>query len=458
MRLLTIFLMILLTLSMCASQEPNIYLANDVILKQIKTNLFKQLNQSDQSILLNYYSKENKYYKLQKNIRVSNLDEAKKSNIVKILNKLVTDTINDLTHKAKGIIKIAACFPISGKGARTGLANKQGVEIALEEFHEKNLLLGKKVEIVYFDSRSNVFDAKRVCKKIVNSGAVAVIGPNWSGHVQVCAPIFQKKKIPMIATLASRPDLTKIGDYIFRMCFTDSVQGVIMARFALKNLKAKTALIVLEKENAFTRSLSREFKKAFKAGGGKVKVVQFTKRQLDRQDGVDRLIDNMKRYKSNVIYLPSYHPTAGPIVKMARKSGIKGIFLSGDGWGRGDELFLSAEKYIIGAYSTVNWHPTQTDNKSLIFILRFAKKYKTAPYQASAISYDATKILLQSIQKAGSTDGKKIKDALAISRFNGVTGDNIYFNQNGDPVKPGIIQKMVPFGAVFVARVQLKSR
>ncbi len=459
MRFWIIIFFIIFTLSMCVSQKPGIYLANDVILKQFKAQLFDKLDPKDQSVLLKYYAKTDKYYKLKKTVQVSDLNEANKSQIVVVLNKLLTGkTTLDSRDKAEGVIRIAACLPISGKGARTGLANRQGIEIALEEFRTKGLLLGKKVQVDYYDSRSNPFDAEKACEKIVKSQAVAVIGPNWSGHVQKCAPMFQKNKIPMIATLASRPDLTKIGDYIFRMCFTDSVQGAIMARFALGNLKAKTALVVLEEESAFTRSLSTEFEKAFKEGGGQLKVVRFTKRQLERQEGLDKLINEMKAYKSQVIYLPSYHPTAGPIIKMAGKAGVTGTYLSGDGWGRGDILFLSGEKYVIGAYSTVNWHPTQTDDKSLEFILRFAKKYKNAPYQASAISYDATSILLQSIQKAGSIDGVRIRNALAVATYNGVTGNNIRFNPNGDPIKPGIIQKIIPFGAVFVARVRLKSK
>ncbi len=459
MRFWIIIIFLIVTLSMCASQKPDIYLANDVILKQFKAQLFDQLDPEDQSVLSKYYTKADKYYTLKKTVQVSDLDETNKSQIVLVLNKLLTGkTTLDLRDKAEGVIRIAACLPISGKGARTGFANRQGIEIALEEFHEKSLLLGKKVQIDYYDSRGNESDAKIACQKIVKSHVVAVIGPNWSGTVGVCAPLFQEKKLPMIAILASKPVLTVKRDYIFRMCFTDNVQGTIMAQFALKNLKAKTALIVLQQDNNFAESLSTEFEKAFKEGGGRLKVVEFTKRQLERQEGLDKLIAEIKSYKSNVIFLPSYFPTAGPLIKVVRKAGVTGTFLSGDGWGRGDLLFLAGEKYVLGAYSAVNWHPTQDDPKSLNFILRFAKKYKTAPYQASAVSYDATSILLQSIQKAGSTKGEKIRNALAAATYNGVTGDNIHFNKNGDPIKPGIIQKIIPFGAVFVARVRLKSK
>ncbi len=450
---------LIFTLSTCVSQKPDIYLANDVILKQFKAPLFDKLDQKDKFLLQKYYTKVNKYYKLKKNIQVSDLGEDSKSQIVVVQNKLLTGKATlDLSKKAKGVIRIAACLPISGKGARTGLANRQGIELALEEFREKSLLLGKKVQIDYYDSKGNESDAKKACQEIVKSDVVAVIGPNWSGTVGVCAPIFQDNKLPMIAILASKPDLTIKRDYIFRMCFTDDVQGTIMAQFALKNLKAKTALIVLQKGNDFASSLSIEFEKAFREGGGRLKVVKFTKRQLQIQKGLDKLITEMKSYKSNVIFLPSYFPIAGPLVKVVRKAGVTGTFLSGDGWGRGDLLFLAGEKYVLGAYSAVNWHPTQDDPKSLDFILRFAKKYKNAPYQASAVSYDATHILLQSIQKAGSTEGEKIKNALTAATYNGVTGNNIRFNPNGDPIKPGIIQKIIPFGAVFVARVRLKSR
>ncbi|HEO64466.1 MAG TPA: hypothetical protein ENI73_01210, partial [Spirochaetes bacterium] len=152
MRFWIIIIFLIVTLSMCASQKPDIYLANDVILKQFKAQLFDQLDPEDQSVLSKYYTKADKYYKLKKTVQVSDLDETNKSQIVLVLNKLLTGkTTLDLRDKAEGVIRIAACLPISGKGARTGFANRHGIEIALEEFHEKSLLLGKKVQIDYYD-------------------------------------------------------------------------------------------------------------------------------------------------------------------------------------------------------------------------------------------------------------------------------------------------------------------
>ena len=465
-----IVFILLVFISMCGSQTPKVFLANDSIPKQIKADFFentilksKLLKKDDEILLLKHYLKTKSYYTKSKFIEyymfkgfISDLNEIEKLKILNILRAIEGKAISDgKSASDKDIIKIAACFPLSGKGASTGQSNKRGVEIAIEEFEEKNLLLGKKIEVIYFDTRSNEFDAKKVCEKIIKTDVIGVIGPNWSGNAQVCAPLFQKKKLPTIMTLASRPDLTKIGDYIFRICFTDDIQGTIMAKYALDKLKAKSALILFEELNAFTRSLSVEFEKSFKLGGGQVKTLKFTTRMLETQEGVDRLLERIKQNPSDVIFLPSYHPTAGPIIKMARLNGItKPIFLSGDGWGKGDLLFLSGERHVLGAYSTVNWHPTQTDTRSINFILRYARKYKVPPYQASAVSYDATHILLRSIQIANSTEGSKIKNVLKKSTFSGVTGDFIRFNEFGDPIKPGIIQKIVPFGAIYVATVK----
>ncbi len=370
--------------------------------------------------------------------------------------RIFTEKINNKENKSisfdenlnkKDTIKIGLFYELSGTGESTGIDGIRGAETAIEEFNTKYSIMGKKIEAVYFDNMSKESGALLACENILKSKVVAIIGPSWSGMALACAPKLQKKGIPMIATLATNPKITKIGNKIFRICFTDEVQGKIMAQFALKHLKARKALLVVDVSAPYSTLLSEYFHKTFQKGGGHVEKIEFT-----RKSNFQNVVDLIKKSNADVIYLPSYHKDSGPIIKMSRLAGVKGIFLGGDGWGRGHELFLSGGKFVLGSYSTAHWHPSIVDEKSLDFILRFARKFKKKPYHASALSYDATTLLLDVIKKINSTNGKKISKALTQANFVGVTG-KIHFNVDGDPIKPGVIQKIIPFGAEYVAQV-----
>ena len=131
-------------------------------------------------------------------------------------------------------IKIAVILGITGEAARTNNYHHQVVKFAIDEVNAKGGVLGKKIEMLLFDNQSTGLGSKIAAKKAVDAGAVAVVGPSWSSHALGAAPVLQEAKIPMVATSATNPDVTLVGDYIFRVCFIDSFQGKVAANLPLR--------------------------------------------------------------------------------------------------------------------------------------------------------------------------------------------------------------------------------
>jgi branched-chain amino acid transport system substrate-binding protein len=121
------------------------------------------------------------------------------------------------------------------------------------------------MEIDNFDTP---IGSKIAALKAVQSNVVAIIGAAFSTHSIAVARVAQDHGIPMITNISTNPQVTRIGDYIFRVCFNDRLQGEVMGRFAREELRARTAVTVFDVNSCYSMGLSRTFKRAFSADGG----------------------------------------------------------------------------------------------------------------------------------------------------------------------------------------------
>ncbi len=335
-------------------------------------------------------------------------------------------------------IKIAVIFGITGLGEseRTNTYQYEIAKFAIDEVNEKGGVLGKKVEILFFDTQSTGLGSKIAAKKAVDAGVTAVVGPAWSSTALGAAPVLQKAKIPMVATTATNPNVTLIGDYIFRACFIDSFQGKVMANFAINDLEAKSAVILTNVGNQYSTGIAKFFIMNFQKSGGKV----LWEGDYSASETDFRLqLEKTKKLNPDVVYVPGYLRDSGFIIKQARKMGISVPFLGGDGWG--ESMFKYGGDYASGNFFSESWHVDDPREESISFVKHFEKKYgkvMTAP-----LAYDAVMIVVDAIKRANSTEPQKIQKALAQTKnFKGTTG-NITFDENGDPVdKSAVILKL----------------
>jgi branched-chain amino acid transport system substrate-binding protein len=165
---------------------------------------------------------------------------------------------------------IAAIFAKTGIAADDNAPLFQGVSLGVEEINSQGGLLGRKLEVIEMDNTSNSIGSKQAALKAVELDVVAVIGAAWSHHSLAMAPVLQQAQIPMISPISTNPKVTLIGDFIFRVCFTDPFQGKVMAQFAYRDLKARTSIVLTNVNSDYSMGLAKFFQKSFTQSGGKV--------------------------------------------------------------------------------------------------------------------------------------------------------------------------------------------
>lgn len=349
---------------------------------------------------------------------------------------------------AEDTIKIGAYLPMTGAVAAYGQMEWDGIQIANEM---KPTVLGKKIELVLVDTKSDKIEAANAVSRLVEKEkVVGIIGEAISGNSMAGNPISEAAKIVSVSPTATNPLVTQGKQYAFRACFIDPFQGEVAARFAVNELKAKTAAVIIDIAQDYCVGLANFFVKEFVKLGGK--VVSTTYIQTGDQDFSAQL-SSVQAAKPDIIYAPNYYTEDALMAKQARDLGINAPILTGDG-AQADELIKIGGKAVEGMYFTGHFHKEAATNElSKEFIKRFeAKKNKEAD-AFGALGADAYFLLVEAIEKAGSTDGTKIREAMVnIKNFPAVSG-MISMQENGNPIKSMVINKVKDGKFVYVTTV-----
>jgi branched-chain amino acid transport system substrate-binding protein len=339
--------------------------------------------------------------------------------------------------RAEEAIDIAAIYALTGPAAEANAYALRGVGYAVDEVNKQDGVSGKKINLFMLDNQSTPIGSTLAAKRAAAAKVVAIVGPDWSSHSLAVARVAQDAGIPMISSLSTNPDVTKIGDYIFRICFTDDFQGKVIARFARYDLKASTAVIFVDVTSDYSLKLSEIFRQDFEQLGGRVLLeLEYKLKQL--QFGEE--IEKAAKAAADLIFIPG-HDESGLIAKKLQDAGTSSIFMGGDGWSTAVFLKKGGSELKRGYYST-HWSAHLDTEQSRAFV----KKYKIDskdPDDNVALGYDAMMLLADAIKRAGTVDRKRIRDAIANTQsFKGVTGA-IRFNENGDPIKSAVLMEII---------------
>ena len=349
-------------------------------------------------------------------------------------------------------IKIAAIFSKTGVAAKDNAPLLEGVSLAVEEINRQSGLLGRQLEVIELDNSSNFIGSKQAALKAVELDVAAVIGAAYSSHSLAMAPVLQQRQIPMISPISTNPKVTLIGNFIFRVCFTDPFQGKVMAQFAYRDLKARTAIILTNVNSDYSIGLVEFFEKSFRQSGGKVLWEgEYKEKAID----FSTILKKVRLLQPDVVFVPGYIQDSAFIIKQARKMEIRSIFLGGDGWS-GDQMYQYGGKAIEGSYYSQHWHSKVPFPRSQQLQANYYCKYGTKILPKTLpTGYDAVMVLADAIRRAQSLKHKKIRDTLAATKnFQGATG-TITFDENGDPVnKDAVILKFENRTSVYVKTIK----
>ncbi len=354
---------------------------------------------------------------------------------------------------ASGPIMVGHFASMTGPQATFGISTDQAIRLAIEEKNAKGGIKGRKIELVTIDDAGKQSEAVTAVTRLINDHhAVAILGEVASSLSLAGGPVAQKAKIPMISPSSTNPDVTDVGDYVFRVCFLDDFQGWVDAKFAKENLKATKAAILYDQAQAYSSGLADYFEKAFKAMGGTIVTKQaYTGGNLE----ITSQLQSIKSAGAEVVFLPGYYSDAATIIRKARESGIATPFLGGDGWDS-EELPKIAGDAINGNYFSNHYAPEEDRPEVKNFVASYQKKYGSTADGLAALGYDAALVLFDALERAPSTSGKDLRDAIAATKnFTGVTG-TFSIDENRNAMKSAVIIKYVGGKQTMSARIEKK--
>lgn len=341
--------------------------------------------------------------------------------------------------RSDGRVLIGHYGPMSGSEATFGQSTANGIQLAVREVNASGGINGKLVELKSYDDRGLTQEAGTAVTRLITSDkVVAIIGENTSSMSLAGGRVAQQYGIPMISPSSTNPAVTEIGDKIFRVCFLDSFQGWVQAKFAREFLKARTAAILYDQGQAYSKGLADFFKTAFTRMGGTITIEQaYTGGDQD----VSAQLTTIRQTNPELILLPGYYTDAGNIAIQVRKLGLTVPLLGGDGW-ESPQLAKIGKDAIEGSYYSTHYAIQETRSDVRKFVTDFAAAFGQKPDSLGALGYDAARLLFDAMRRAPSWDGATLAKAIAETKdFAGVTG-RINFDSQRNARKSAFVVQM----------------
>jgi branched-chain amino acid transport system substrate-binding protein len=342
-----------------------------------------------------------------------------------------------LALRAGDPIRVGEFASLTGKEASWGQSSHRGITMAIEEINAAGGVLGRRIALITEDNQSVPGQSATAAKKLIaRDKVIALLGEVSSGRSLEAAPVAQVAKVPMIAPASTNPKVTQVGSYIFRVCFIDSFQASVIAKFVGSELKARRVAILSSASNAYSVGLSRIFRERFAAAGG---VIPDEQKYSEGDKDFRAQLTAIGAAGCDAVFVPGYYGEAALIVRQARDLGLAMPFVGGDGW-VSDQLLLIGGDALNGCYYSTHFSP---ENDSPL-VRRFVSAYRArwdneTPDAFAALGYDAVGVLADAIRRAGSTEGPRLRDSVAATRnFRGATGETT-IDANRDASKPATI-------------------
>jgi branched-chain amino acid transport system substrate-binding protein len=341
---------------------------------------------------------------------------------------------------------------MTGSESLYGQAYQRGVELAIKDINNAGGILGKKVQLLVEDDQNDPNQSINAVQKLVTQNHVVGIIGSFSSkcsipaHEQACS-----LKVPIISPTSTNPSVTTNNDgthkwCAFRATFIDPFQGEVGAKFAYQNINIRKAAVFWDNGNDYSIGLGQAFITNFEKLGGQVPIKEaYTSSDQDFSAQITKAI----QAGVELIYLPDYYSKVNLISGQARKLGYKGIFMGGDGW---DDPALD-KTVLSGSYFTTHYSPDDPGSASLVSEWKAAYNGET-PSGIGALAYDAAVILLKGgIEKAGTTDGEKVADAMVHITDLKVGTGTISINSLGNTVKPAYVMQVTSGEPKFITKV-----
>ena len=333
-----------------------------------------------------------------------------------------------------------------------GVMSRRGIDLAVDEINRAGGINGAPLKILARDDEANGSRAAAIAQELVqNQSVLAVIGHVNSGAMLAASRIYDGQ-IPAVATTASSPDLSGVSKWTFRVISSDSLNGVILARFASRfggNDSTLKQAAILYENDSYGRGLADAFRRAFRGT-----IVSFD--PISEEVNAEPFVSFLKMKQIGIVFVAGRENSALRILRESRRQGLDAVFIGGDGW----QGIVADTAASNGAYVGTSFNAKAPSAEVQRFVRAFRKRYQTEPDAFAALAYDATRLIAQALVKRGK-NREGVRDYLAslnaVNPFEGVTGP-VYFNDMGDPIGMGFHVAQAMSGTLVSggARVAIK--
>ncbi|SHF93132.1 amino acid/amide ABC transporter substrate-binding protein, HAAT family (TC 3.A.1.4.-) [Desulfacinum infernum DSM 9756] len=375
---------------------------------------------------------------------------SRKRSVLSVLSLLVALSFVSV-GSAADTLKIGFNIPLTGDIPKVGEGSKFAAEMLKEEVNGAGgLKVGDKtyqLEFIYEDNESKAESATAAALKLITQDQVlAIIGPQASKQAIPAGEVCDSYMTPMISPWSTNPQTTKDRPYVFRACFLDPFQGPVAAKFVSEEFGAKKAAVLYDIASDYPKGLAEYFKEAFEKIHGPGSVVAFETFTTKDRDFSAQLT-NIIKSGADVLFTPQYYDEVPLIVKQAHELGWNKPIMGSDSWGSAELMTLCGDD-CKGLFFSTHYAAAGAKGATKEFIEKYKAKYGYVPDDVAALTWDATRLLLQAIQETGGLTGnldkdrEMVKDALAkVKDFDGITG-KMTFTPEGDPIKCAVIVKI----------------
>jgi branched-chain amino acid transport system substrate-binding protein len=358
-----------------------------------------------------------------------------------ILSLILFAFIFSCKEEAK-VLRIGALIPQSGTLEPYGRNVKNGLTLALNQINDMGGVGGKKLDLIFEDDGSDEKVAVRKAEQLVKQVPV-IIGGVTSPVALAIAPVCESSKVVLLSPTASSPKFSEAGNYIFRNYPSDSLEGRVMANYAVRRMKIKS-VDILSIDNEYGQGLRDVFKSTFTGLGGQILAERsFAQGQTDFKD----LVKEVKTTSPDAVYIIGYYNEIAGLVQELKKQKVESKIISVEGVAQPIILEIASEAAEGLVYPQPPYSPDSSEPAIQKFVSSYKAKFGTKPDIDAAFSYDALRIVAKAIEKCQNypTD---FRDRLADTNMKGLIGD-ISFDSNGDvDITPRMFQihegKFVP--------------
>ncbi|MBM4141766.1 MAG: hypothetical protein FJ242_09880 [Nitrospira sp.] len=332
--------------------------------------------------------------------------------------------------KKESEIKIGAIIPLTGSFATYGEPVRDGMLLAVEEINKDGGIEGKRIKLIIEDDAGDPKTAVNAFNKLANTDKTPIVlGPLSSGSSMATAPIAEKTKVVQLSTLAGIPDLSKAGDYVFRIYPSTEIGARFAAEQAFNRFKPKRVAIMYM-NNPFGEAAKKIYVETAKEFN--IKVAD-TESFSDGEKDFRTQLSKIKQSAPDVLFCSAYWGEGSGILVQMQEFGLNVPVVGEDGW-RGPIADIVGKKGLNKLYFVdIAFGPEFKDNDVIqMFLKRFEEKYHKKASTYAATGYDAVYIAKKTIE-AGGYSGEGIKNALYKVDYMGALG-HIKFDKNGDNI------------------------